>query len=400
MSSVQVTKHQKKPHSRHEFTVEVSAVKMVEFFERAYEKLAATVEIKGFRRGQAPKLMTIQRIGSERYFQTALDLALPTTYVEAAKSLNLRPVSPPEINIVGYGEGAPFTYVVVVDVIPEVDPGKYKAIRVKPPKSNISVAQKEIDEVLERLRKQQAKVEPVGRPAQKGDRVEIDYVGTVDNVKRDDLSSQHFPLMLGEGVLSKTFESQLIGKKKGETVEFEDKVNDQKVHFAVVVHEVTEVTLPELTPKFAEQFGRKNDIDLKEAIESQLKAEKEAAARHELENVVLEAVMKEARLDIPRSLVEEEISRRIDQIKQQLGTMFPKFLEREKKTETELRKELVPQAERIVKTGLIMGEIAKREGFGTDRKSGEDDIALQRRVVHETLNFLIASATEIKATDN
>ncbi|MGI6103229.1 MAG: trigger factor [Patescibacteria group bacterium] len=394
---IQVKNHKTHKHSRHEFEVEVPAVTMGEFFERAYRQLAPTVEIKGFRRGQAPKVLTIQRIGNERYFGLALDMALPATYAEAVKLADVHPIAPPEVAIQSYGEGAALTYKVVVDVIPEIELGDYQKLKVKAPKKDDELTAREVDEVIDRLRKQQAVVTPVDRPAAKGDRVEIDYAGHVKNVKRDDLSSQHFPLVLGEGVfVAKKLEAALEGKKKGDVFEVEDKVEKDTVRFEVSVHEVAEVKLPDVDTAFAEQFGRKDADDLREAVKSQLRMEKETAHRRELEDLVLGEVLKKAKLELPESLIEEEIGRRIGEVKQQLGVMFPKFLESQKKSEDDIRKELRPSAEHSVKAGLVLGEIAKREGFGEDRHKGEPEIEFQKRVVRRTLSYLVAIATGTK----
>lgn len=385
--------HKKQKQSRHEFTVEVPAEQMARYFEIAYKKLAPAVEINGFRPGQAPKLMTIQRIGQDHYFQTALDLALPDSYAHACQQLGLRPVAPPEISIQGYGEGAAFTFRVAVDVIPDVNPGEYTKVKVRPPKSDTTVKATEIDEVLQRLRKQQATVVVVDRAAKLGDRVEVDYVGMVNNVTRDDLSSQHHPIILGDKILTPKLEEAIIGHKKGDTFTVNDKIEKDQVEFSVTLHDVSEITFPEVDTKFAEQFGRKDLEDLKNAIEQQLKTEKEDITRRELETKVLDVVLSKAKLEIPQSLVEEELIHRIDRIKQQFGAMYPKFLEQQKKTEADIRKELTSDAERSVKTGLLLGEIAKRENFGADRQKDEDDAAFQRRVVRRTINFLVASAT-------
>ncbi len=391
--SITPKNHKKLPHSRHEFDVEVSPARMSTYFEHAYARLAPAVEIKGFRPGQAPRLMTIQKIGQQRYFQEAMDLALPATYAEAMKSLELRPVAPPEISIQSYGEGAPLVYHVTVDVIPDVDPGEYAKVRVKATTPDTAVNADEVNDVLERLRKQQAQTKEVDRPAKKGDRVEIDYVGTVDNVKRDDLSSQHFPVILGDEVLPKDLEASLVGKKKGDAYELETKVEKQAVKFSITVHSVAEVTLPEVDAAFAKQFGRKDADDLKDAIKKQLALEKADVARKELEEKVLDAVLKKAKVELPKSLVEEEITRRVEHIKSQLGVMYPKFLEQKKLTEEKIRKEFEAPAEQSVKTGLVLGEIAKKEGFGKEQKEGEDDAAFQRRVVRRVVDFLVASAT-------
>ncbi len=392
--AVTIKDHTKQKHSRQEFTVEVPVTMMAGYFEIAYAKLAPSVEIKGFRPGQAPKLMTIQRLGQDRYFQAALDLALPESYAHACQQLVIKPVAPPEIAIQAYGEGAPLTFTVAVDVIPEVDPGEYTKVKVKPPKSDTSVKQSDVDEVIERLRKQQAMVVVVDRAAKLGDRVEVDYVGLVKGIKRDDLSSQHHPVILGDKILTPKLEEAIVGHKKGDTFTVSDKIEKDHVEFTVTLHDVYEITLPEVNTKFAEQFGRKSADDLKQAIEDQLKSEKEDAARRELEDTVLEAVLAKTTVDVPRSLVAEEVARRLDGVRQQFGAMFTQLLASQKKTEEDLRKEFEPEAARSVTLGLLLGEIAKRENFGTDRATGEDDATFQRRVVRRTIDFLVASATE------
>ncbi|MCA9388183.1 trigger factor [Candidatus Berkelbacteria bacterium] len=398
-SSVAVKDHKKHKHSRHEFVVEVAAPKMAEYFDIAYKQLAPSVEIKGFRPGQAPKMMTIQKIGQARYAQQALDIALPNSYAEAMKSLGLQPIAPPKVSVQSYGEGAPLTYKIEVDVLPEVKPGDYQKIKVKAPKVDTKVEAKEVDEVIERLRKQQASAKDVDRPAKKGDKVDIDYEGLVDNVKRDDLSSQHFPVIIGDEAISKKIEESLIGKKKGDSYEVQDKIDKDSVNFKIAVHGVAEVELPEIDKVFAEKFGRKDADDLKASIKEQLELEKANEGRRKLEADVLEAVMKKAEVELPRSLVDEEISRRLGHMKNQLGVMFNKFLEQQKLTEEKLRKDLEKPAEESVKSGLVLGEIAKKEGFGKDRPEGESDDEFQRRVVQRTINFLVASATGQKVDE-
>jgi len=369
------------------------------YFDIAYTKLAPSVEMKGFRPGQAPRLMTIQRLGQDRYFQAALDLALPDSYAHACQQLEIRPVAPPEITVQAFGEGAALEFKVAVDVIPDVNPGDYAKVKVKPGKSDTSVKKEEMDEVIERLRKQQATVVVVDRAAKLGDRVEVDYVGTVKGVKRDDLSSQHHPVILGDKILTPKLEEAIVGHKKGDTFSVTDTINKDSVDFAVTVHDVYEITLPEVDTKFAEQFGRKDADDLRQAIEDQLKHEKIEGERRELEGKVLEVVLEKATLDIPQSLVAEEVARRMDQVRAQFGAMFNQLLTSQKKTEEDLRKEFEPEAEKSVKLGLLLGEIAKREGFGVDRNPDEDDAAFQRRVVRRTIDFLVTSATEIQTNE-
>lgn len=394
MEKIKVKNHKKEPHSRHSFEVEIADTLMQSYFNQAYERLASTVEIKGFRKGFAPKLLTIKRIGQELYFQTALDIALPDSYYQAISELEIRPISNPEVSIQSYGEGAPLIYRVSVDVLPKVEPGNYHQIRIRLPEVETKVSSKEVEEVIERLRKQQARLEGVNRPIKNGDRVDIDYVGEVKGVKKDDLSSKNFPLIVGSRTVNQTLEESLVGKKSGETYSVEAKIDRDLVVFQVSIHSVAEVALPEVDKKFSLQFGRKDPDDLRTAIREQLGQEKLTAANRQTEEKVLAVVVKKAKLEVPRSLIEKELDHRVEGIKQEFGVIYPKFLEQQKKNEAELRKSLEPQAETAVKTGLVIGEIAKREGISGKRPDNIDDMAFQKQIVREVIDLLITKATK------
>lgn len=400
MTKIEVKNHKKHKKSRHEFEVHVPLQKMEEYFEKAYQVLAPSVEIKGFRKGFAPKPMVVGQIGKESYLQTAMDYALPETYTEAVKILDIHPIAPPSVNLESYGEATNLVYKVEVDVLPEVDPGEYKKLKVNLPKKDAEVSKKEVDETLNRLRREQAQMRAVDRAAKVGDHVEIDFVGSVDGIKKDQYSSKNFPLIIGDKAIDKAIEDSLVGKKKGETYQLSSKIDKDKVNFEIVVHQVSEVTLPEVDKKFAEQFGRKDAKDLEEAIANQLKHEKEHKYFHDVEDLVMKEVLKKAQTEIPESLVEEEISRRISEIKQQLGVVYDQFLKNQKKTEDDLRKEVRTQAEESVKAGLVLGEITKREGFGKDLSPDLDDQAKQRIAVRKTIDFLIETATGEKLEHN
>lgn len=400
MNKIEVKNHKKHKKSRHEFQVNVPVEKMEEYFDRAYQVLAPSVEIKGFRKGFAPKPMVVSQIGKERYLQTAMDYALPETYAEAVKSLNIHPVSSPQINLESYGEATDLVYKVEVDVLPEVDPGEYKKIKVKLPKKDTDVSDKEVGDAIDRLRRQQAQVKAIDRNAKMGDHIEIDFVGSIDGIKKDQYSSKNFPLIIGDKAINKTIEDSLVGRRKGDMYQINAEIDKDKVDFEIVVHGVSEVVLPEVDDKFAQQFGRKDAKDLKEAIEKQIKEEKEHKFFHDAEDLVIKEVLKKSNTEIPESLVEEEISRRINDIKQQLGVVYEQFLNNQKKTEDDLRKEIRLQAEESVKAGLILGEITKREEFGKDLSPDLDDQAKQRIAVRKTIDFLVETATGKKMEHN
>jgi len=390
-------KRENLPKSRIKLTIEVPAERTGKFFEEAYKKLAPTVEIKGFRPGQAPRLMTLESIGYGKYSQTALDIALPETYYEAAKNEKIIPVQPPSVSVKEFNEGKSLIYEAEVDIVPEIKLCDYKKIKIKYQKPKIEVKKEELDKIIEKLRYQNAVFNDAGRPAKKRDRIEIDFEGTVDGVKQENLVSKNHPLILGEGVLIPGFEKELEGMRKDETKEFDlevpnikDKSQKKKAHFKVKMLGVKDVVLPEVNNEFAMKFGHDNPEKLIKTVEEKLLEEKETNEKQKLEKDVLDKIVAGCKIDIPESLTEQEIARRIMQIQNQMGPGFPKYLESIGKKMEDLRKDIYPVAENSVRTGLILGEIARAEKI---MKPEIKDQKEQEEVIRKTVDFLVQNAT-------
>ena len=385
------------PKSRVKLTIEVPSDRTDKYFDDAYKKLAPAVEIKGFRAGQAPRAMTLESIGFGRYSQTAMDIALPETYYEAIQKEKIIPVQPPAVSVKEFSEGKPLIYEAEVDIVPMIKLCEYNKIKVKYQKPKLDVKKEELDKIFERLRYQAGIYNNVERAAKNGDRVEIDFEGLVDNVRQDNLTSKNHPLILGEGTLIPGFEKELIGMKKGDEKEFDidvphktERGMKKKAHFKTKMLEVKEVILPELGNDFAKKFGHDDMEKLTKAIEEKLLEEKKINDKQILEKEVLGQVVSKCELEIPESLIEQETMRRISQIQSQMGQGFTKYLESIKKSMEDLKKDLRSSAIESAKTGLIIGEIAKSEGF---LKSNIKDQKAHEEVIRKTVDFLVKSAT-------
>ncbi len=392
-------KLEKLPKSRVKITIEVPQDEMVKHFEEAYKKLAPTVDIKGFRPGFAPKSLTLEAIGFGRYQQAVLDAALPVSYSEAIRQNKIYPIHGPAVSIKQFGEDKDFIYEVEVDVIPEIKVADYKSVQVKDIRKKHEAKKEEIEKIFKNLQFREAKFNPISRTIKKGDWAEISYEGTIDKVKQENLSSSQYPLIIGENVLLEGFEEKLIGLKKGDKKEFDlnvpsvkDHAKTKKAHFSVTVNEVKESILPELNNDFAKKFGQPSLEKLKTAIEQNIIKEKEARDLQILESQILEKVVEKSELDIPESLVDQEINRRISQIQAQTGPGFQGFLQKMKKTVNDLRNDLRKDSEKSVKIGLLLGEIAKLENIAP--KHPVKDQKEQVEVTRKTLNKLIEYATK------
>lgn len=368
------------PKSQVKLTVSVPPALMQGFFETVYAKLAQNVEVKGFRPGKAPKHLTITQIGEARLNEEVLNTALQETYGQALRQEKILPVAPPKINITKMadltGEAPTFEYTAEIDLIPEVKVGDYKKIRIKNKEASIKVGKEEIEQVISHLKRQHAGFKDVDRPAKLDDRVEIDFEGFERGVKLDNFSSKNYPIILGSKTLLPEFEEKLVGLKKGDEKEFEievkapgeavdnKKAETKKIKFKVKVLTLQEVMLPEENDEFAKKFEKKNMEELKKAISDDIVKQKGLAETQKRENELMDELIKVSKVEVPDSLVEQEINQMIERMKAQttgMGLPFEKYLEQIKKTEEELRKDLVPQAEKTVKIGLILGEIGKEE---------------------------------------
>lgn len=353
--------------------IKISSDLMKDFFTRAYNTLAPSVEVKGFRKGNAPQKLTIAAIGENRLAQEIIDLALQETYLEALKKENLNPIASPKINIKMLKDlttdTAELQYEAEIAVMPEVKVGDYQKIKIKSKKNpDFKVAEAEIEKVLSHLQRQNAEFKDINRATKQGDRVEIDFTGTERGVILENLSSKNYPIIIGSGVIVPEFEENLVGLNKGGEKEFDLEMgpeNDKKkVHFKVNVLDTKEVILPELNDSFSQKFQKNTLAELKKAISEDIQKQKEIVHHQTQEGEVIDELIKITKAAIPDVLVEQEIHRMIEDLKnraQMINIPFEQYLVQLKKTEEDLHKDFHDQAEKTVKVGLALGEIAKAE---------------------------------------
>ena len=350
---MKVLKQENLPKSQIKLTIEVSKDELTKFIDKAYEKLKGEVKISGFRPGKAPRFMVEKEIGSERFQKEALEIALPETYYQAIQEKKLLPIGPPEIKMVKFVPSDSLVYEATISVVPEFDLGDYKKIiaesKIKPKEAKVEEGQ--IEEVIKNLQKQKSQTKEVLRPAQKGDKVEVDFEGFIEGKPVPESSSKNHPLVIGDGVMVPGFEEALIGMGKGEEKEFEvtfpsdfaqKNLAGQKVKFKANLKEISEIKLPEVDDKFAKGLGQKDLAGLKEDIKKSL--EKEFLKREEtkFESELIEKLISGMQIEIPQFLIDEEIKGMFSEFEQRLaqtGLTLDRYLEQIKKTKEDLKKE-------------------------------------------------------------
>lgn len=374
----------KLPKSEIEIKVEISEAKLKEFKTKSCEEIAKNIKIDGFRPGHIPQEILEKNIDKKYITAHAQELAIQKTYSEIVTKENLQVVSRPKVKI---EKDEPFTYTITVSVLPEIEVKNYQSIKVS--KKEISVTEKEINEILEDLKKHGTTYKDVERASKKGDRVEVNFEGfdekgeAVKNTK-----TVNHPVILGSDVLVPGFEDELTGLKKDEKKEFDiifpgdyhkKDFQKKKVHFKAEMKRIEEPIIPEINEEFIEKMtGKKQTVDeVKKEIEKSVKVRKEKEARQKQESEYIEELLKKSKVEIPEGMIEEEAQFMIEDIKAEISRKnlnFEKFLAQAKTNEEELLKKYKPEAEKRIKIRLAINHLIKEEKIEVTEKDLSEEL--------------------------
>lgn len=357
-------------------TVEVSPAELAPAGERVAQRLSKNFKVQGFRPGKAPASMVKSTVGAAVWGAELIEEALPETYAKAVEQENLRPVGSPEVSVTGFDEQEGLKYEAHVALIPEVKLPDISKLKVALPEKGITDA--DIEATIEELRGARVKEVAVDRPAGTGDKIEIDFEGFKGGVPFEGGKSTNHPLVLGDGLFVEGFEEALEGVKAGEDREFEvtfpsdyraTDLAGQTVTFKTKTHGVFERALPEVDEAFAQGFGAGSPDELRGQVRESLEArsaEEQAEARRV---AALEALVEKTELELPERLIKSEARSLLHDLSHQLahqGGTLEQYLQSIGKSEDEILKDLEPEAERRIRSGLVLGEFAKTVDLTVD----------------------------------
>lgn len=359
--------------SKGTLTFEIDVETAKKGIDQAFKRTQKRITVPGFRKGHVPRQLFNQMYGEEALYQDALNIVLPKAYEDAVKETGIEPVDQPQIDVKSLEKGQPWVLTAEVAVKPEVKLGDYKGMEV--PAQDTTVSDKEVEDELESKRQQQAElVLKEDQPAENGDTVVIDYVGSVDGEKFDGGSADNYSLELGSGAFIPGFEDQLVGHKSGDDVEvkvtFPEEYHAQDLAgkeavFEVKLHEVKEKQLPEMDDEFAKDVDEDVDTldELKEKMKKQLQEQKEDAAHAAIEDAAIEAAVNNAETEeIPQAMLDDDTDRQVQQYlmgMQQQGINPKMYFQITGTTEDDLRKQFANDAAKRVKTNLVLEAIVK-----------------------------------------
>jgi len=356
--------------------------------DQAFNKVKKNLNVPGFRKGHMPRAVFNQKFGEEALYDDALNAILPSAYEAAIAELDLDVVAQPKIDVKSIEKGQDWTLTAEVVTKPEVKLGAYKDLEVSVEASK-EVTDEEVDAKLENERKNLAELVVKEGAAENGDTVVIDFVGSVDGVEFDGGKGENHSLELGSGQFIPGFEDQLVGAKAGDEVEVkvtfpEDyQASDLAGKAAVFVTKVNEVKAKEV-PALDDELAKDLDDEvetldeLKAKYRKELEAAKEIAYDDAVEGAALDLAVENAEIvELPAEMVEDEVHRAMNEFMgnmQRQGISPEMYFQITGTTQEDLHKQYEADADKRVKTNLVIEAVAAAEGFDATEEEIQKEI--------------------------
>ncbi|MFQ9516170.1 MAG: trigger factor [Eubacterium sp.] len=368
-------------------TIEVPAEELDKAIQKAYQKNKNRFNVPGFRKGKVPFAMVEKMYGAEVFYEDAANDLIPQAYADAAVESELEIVARPEISVTQIEKGKPFIFEAEVTLKPEVKLGKYKGIKVE--KIDVAVTEEEVQAELDKVKEQNARlVAADDKEVEDGDQTTIDFEGFVDGKAFEGGKGEDYPLTIGSHSFIDTFEEQLIGKKVGEDVEVNvtfpeeyqaEELAGKPAMFKVKIKEIKVKEYPELDDDFAQDVSEFDTLDeYKADIKKNLEEKKVQDAESEKESKVIEAIVKEAEMDIPEKMVEAQAQQMVEEFAQNIamqGITFEQYMQFTGTTVDQLTEQVRPQAQARVESSLVLEAIVKAENIEATEEEFDKEIA-------------------------
>ena len=366
-------------------TIEVSAEEFEVAVEKAYNKQKSKINVPGFRKGKAPRKMIEQMYGKEIFFEDAANMIIPDAYEAAYDECDEEIVSQPSIDVVQIEAGKPFIFTAEVALKPEVTLGKYKGVKVD--KVDVEVTDAEVDAEIDKERESNARTISVeDRNVQDGDMTVIDFEGFVDGVAFEGGKGENYPLTIGSGAFIPGFEEALIGAEIGKEVDVNvtfpeeyqaEELAGKPAVFKCTVKEIKVKELPELDDEFASEVSEFDTLaEYKEDVKKKIADRKEAAAKDAKEDAVVDAIIADAKMDIPDAMVETQQRQMVQDFAQRIqaqGLTLEQYFQFTGMNAASFMEQVKPQALKRIQSRLVLEAVAKAENLvASDEEYAEE----------------------------
>ncbi len=384
----------KLPDSKVELTIGLDKKELLLFTERVEEELARGMKLEGFRPGKAPRNLVRKEMGEDKIREEALKAAIQSSLKDALAKEDLDIIDQLDLKV-KENSADKLVYQTIFLIFPEVILGEYKGLGIK--RNAVNVTRRDIEEVLESVQKSRTVFSEAKRPAQRGDKVEIDFTLKHQGAVIEGGRSENHPIIIGDGRFVPGFEEQLIGMRTGETKRFSLRIPDdyyqktiagKEIDFEVAMKKVEDRIVPKLNDDFAKGLGSFSSLgELEASVKQGLTMEKEIKERDRTRLAILEKISSTTKTEVPPALVENRLDamvRDLDGELHQKGMELGLYLAKIKKTQDELRRDWRVQAESQAKSGLIIRAIARAEKLKVSEEEANNElqIVLQQYVIN------------------
>lgn len=381
--SVQVEKLEK---NMAKLTIEVPAEELEKALQGAYLKNKNKISVPGFRKGKVPRQMVEKMYGPEIFYEDAANALIPEAYEKALDECGEDIVSSPAIDVTQIEKGKPFIFTAEVALKPEVKLGKYKGVKID--KVDAAVTDEEVEAEINRERENNARnIEVTDRPVKDGDMTVLDFEGFVDGVAFEGGKGENYPLTIGSGAFIPGFEEQLVGAEIGKEVEVNvtfpedyqaEELKGKAAVFKCTIKEIKEKELPELDDEFAGEVSEFDTLEeYKADVKAKLTEKKEKEAKDAREAAVIEAIVKDSEMEIPDAMLETQQKQMVDEFAQRIqmqGLSIDQYFQFTGTTYDKMIEQVKPQAEKRIKSRLVLEAIVKAENIEASEEDYEEEI--------------------------
>ena len=367
-------------------TITVPADEFIEAMKASYNKQKGKISVPGFRKGKVPQAYLEKMYGPEMFYEDAANTCMESSYPGALDECGLDVVSRPQIDVTQMEKGKDFIYTATVAVKPEVTLGEYKGVEVE--KVDAEVTDEDVQAELLNVQKQNSRTIPVeDRAAKMDDEVTIDFEGFVNGEAFEGGKGENYQLTLGSHSFIDTFEDQIVGKNIGEEFDVnvtfpedyqaEDLAGKPAV-FKCKLNGIKETELPELDDEFASEVSEFDTLDeYKADLKATLKVKKEKAAKNTKEGLVIDQIIENSTMEIPDAMLDTTKEQMLNEFSQQLsyqGLSVDQYFQFTGMTKEKFLETSTPEAERRIKSRLVLEAIAKAEDIQVSEEELNDEL--------------------------
>ena len=368
-------------------TIEVSAEEFEKAIEGAYHKSKNKISIPGFRKGKAPRKMIEQMYGKEIFYEDAANALIPDAYDKALEECAEEIVSSPKVDLVQAEAGKPFIFTAEVALKPPVTLGKYKGVKID--KVDVDVTEDEITAEIDREREKNSRtIDVTDRAVKDGDIATIDFEGFVDGVAFEGGKGEDYPLTIGSHAFIPGFEEALVGAEIGKETDVnvtfpEDyqaaELAGKEAVFKCTVKKLQEKLLPELDDDFVSEVSDESDTveEYREEIKKKISERKTANAKNMKEDAAIEAVIADAKMDIPDAMLDTQQRQMVQEYAQRLqsqGISMEQYMQFTGTTTQMLLEQVKPQALKRIQSRLVLEAVAAAENLTATEEEYEEEI--------------------------